>query len=176
MPNLRCTTDKNQCQPLLQLGETGITCTDSNECVLGAGCHKGTCIEIMSLPNGTVLEECTEDQNFLCQSMMCKSSGGWSSEYECAPAHALNGQAPYPCGSNDDCESSDGITGTCECGKNEAGQSYCLPMNGDPEAIAYFTALKKFLQGTPAILLCHSDRRYMMSCFLAAEDIKLAQQ
>lgn len=51
-----------------------------------------------------------------------------------------------------------------------------MPMLGDPEIVAYFAALKAFLNGTPAKDLCHADRRYVMSCFLAAGDVKLAQQ
>jgi hypothetical protein len=55
--------------------------------------------------------------------------------------------------------------GTCTCGYNTFGGSYCSVFAGDKPGVTFFNTLKKILTNTTAVSLCQTTRRLQFDCF-----------
>jgi len=114
------------------------------DCVNGAACNvtgtqsKNHCIPYMSIQPHMPVGVCATNQvSNLCSSGYCQTTG--LNTYACMAIEPSINYLPMKCGSSVDCRAvsddyfSDGqLYGTCQCGYNVKGQSYCSLFPGDP--------------------------------------------
>lgn len=166
----RCTAQKLE----------GEKCRSDQECRNDLGCNidyttqKGSCVKYYSIHNGEDVGTCyssdREAFNSLCSSGVCSlydktvSSGLGV----CSENISSQGDLPITCTQNEDCIGIDSknttYTGTCTCGIEEDGTSYCELWSGDDPQLeireAYLTHFN-----TSGVHFCHTNNRWDQTCF-----------
>jgi len=115
------------CLPVKTLGDA---CEEFAECREGSVCNQKVCIELFSLPQGKAADTKTA----------CRSAR--IAEGKCAPESVTVGERPKLCASDEDCTSSIGLPGRCECGANPQGQGYCALHESDEPVKEYLAAVR----------------------------------
>lgn len=165
-PGLRCHLDV--CKPQLEVGETG--CLSYNDCVNHATCHiesgfSGTCIEFFSLPDGSEVKDCYDNQSYSCSSGSCFKTSHFNHHGVCIDAPKSD-HFPQECLGNSDCKGKSKdyeFESVCNCGKNSEGTSYCNPFLGDAPGKNYLHYLKKFFEGKHNSH-CNTTRSFTEEC------------
>jgi hypothetical protein len=130
------------CQPLSNLNEN---CNDDYDCQNNLGCHFGTCINYISLPNGAKINKQIRNHFPLCESGydlngVCESLTTKEGEMmDCNPDKGKN--CNYIDSNNNDIV----VNENCLCGKNATGTKFCAMGNNSPEWVEYLNLLKKVL-------------------------------
>lgn len=111
-PSLWCkpTTTGLKCQ---KKTPSGADCLVSSECAQGNVCNNGKCSLYFTVPAGKPATH----------ALACES--GILKDKECQPASKSKVPLPAPCKVDDDCVSTSGEKGKCECALNSTGQKYC---------------------------------------------------
>lgn len=164
---LQC--DFGTCVPLLRPGEYG--CYNDTNCVNTCGCdtqpesnQPGVCIEYFSVDLYDYVTNCYGLMSLLCEEINCIPVN--TTHYQCIPAFVSNNDLPRMCESDSDCwGSSAGViaTGSCDCGYNPTGQSYCSPLPGDSLGLNLMKEMQKWIDSL-LILACNTEARFSLSC------------
>ncbi|CAG9318544.1 unnamed protein product [Blepharisma stoltei] len=173
-PGLYCVENANSvlqftCQPLIKVGQSG--CASEFDCVPNANCNftmnnfPGTCVAYFSAPNGTPVPCAVSGYSSFCQSGACYNAG-FSDLGVCAPA-PVSQQLPNSCVTSNSCMAMNSLgqtfQGTCTCGYNPTGTSYCSAHIGDAPGKAYLT-VAKVLYSSPGMTNCQTSRRHYSDC------------
>ena len=160
---------KFTCQPLIQAYNFG--CGSDYDCVQYSGCQytssgpPGTCIPYFSLAIGQVTP-CNNGVSLLCSTGACYGSGFTGT---CALAPTSSLPLGTSCNYNGQCNGKNAqrqtFAGTCTCGYNNQGLSYCNPFLGDAPGIAYLKEMKKYYKAGGAVNSCQTTRRFSPDCY-----------
>ena len=166
-PGLRCLN--SQCRPQLAIGQSG--CYNDYDCVNSAGCNQttngspGTCYAYLSVSTNSIVSDCSGGVSNLCKTSECYKTATFGSYGVCKLATQSLGSLPVNCTSNANCLGTDGryeYTGTCTCGYNKNGTSYCMPFNGDLPGLAYYQSWQNALNASASV--CNTARRFSSEC------------
>ncbi|OMJ91427.1 hypothetical protein SteCoe_6007 [Stentor coeruleus] len=162
------------CQPLIPVYQHG--CGSDYDCANGSGCRytgitppgpPGMCTPYFSLAINSTVPCPSNGISFLCQTGACYSSGSGMYGY-CTKAPVSSGKLPVQCTLNGQCTGTNSykqtFSGTCTCGFNNNGTSYCTPFLGDAPGVAYLKNLKTIFASS-AINQCQTTRRFSQDCF-----------
>lgn len=134
------------CAEQIKLNAKG--CENDNDCVNYAWCShdgsltNGTCIAYFSVNNG-VVTDCKENidtpnVNYGCKTGFCVVVDAAADSFACVAPPALGNGYQAKCQADTDCIGTttyEGVgyafSGTCTCGINPYGDSYCTLMRGD---------------------------------------------
>lgn len=159
-PGLYC--ESGYCKTLVgNLGE----CTKDTMCLNGYGCNFNTCFAYFYLSPGLQVQNCENNQNFLCKSGAC-AFNATQQAYVCVSAMASNGTLPIPCSDNSPCSIADSAANyytQCTCGYNIMAQAYCALAPGDPLYLQYINYSSQWAQ-SGNISNCNTDRRFNSAC------------
>ena len=167
------------CQPLIYTGSSG--CGSDYDCVNSAGCNygangpPGVCVTYYTLPLGSQVACSVDGLSNLCGSGACYNGGNGLLGI-CVPPPVSSSPLPTLCTVGGQCTGRNQVgqsfVGTCVCGYNGNGSSYCKPFIGDAPGINYLTATISFLAPAGPIGLCQTTRRFSQDCFdLVAQNI-----
>lgn len=171
---LYCNSQNYQftCQPLIQPYSFG--CGSDFDCVNWCGCRftsngpPGTCIPYFSLAANATVQCPKSGISYLCSTGSCFANGT-SFDGVCTKAPVSVNPLPTTCTMNGQCIGKNTLgqsfQGTCTCGYNLQGNSYCSVFSGDAPGVAFFKTLKKILTNTTAVSLCQTTRRLQFDCF-----------
>lgn len=168
--NLRCAN--KVCTGLIDTLKTG--CTSDYDCYPDSGCNitgtLGTCLKYFSQSNGAYVSNCTRAKqggtSFLCGTNVCLKRSFFNDIGVCVDAPMSLNRHPILCETEYDCPGkslSNNFYSDCTCGLNEFGNSYCEPMYGDSQYLAYLSALKSFVNVTN-LGKCNTVRRFSEEC------------
>jgi len=150
-PGFRCS---GTCQPLLKVGSKG--CFSDFDCANFAGCNFGKCEIYFSLEEGAQVELCENFKSYLCKSSLCEAE-------KCLGSYSVN-PMPKECRSHLDCQAMQGhLYSSCECGYNQEGTSYCLPLPGNTQGKNFLGALSDWLKSS-GVSKCNTARRISPHC------------
>ena len=160
------------CQPLLQPYQYG--CGSDYDCVNYCGCSynstgpPGQCIPYYSAAIGTSVPCTNTGVTNLCTTGACYYPGqGFYGT--CTQAPASINPIPTQCTVNGQCTGKNSIgqnfRGTCTCGYNSNGTSYCSLFTGDAPGQAYLTTMQKFFAKSGPIGSCQTTRRFSKDCY-----------
>lgn len=173
-PGLRCDPDSAVCAPTLSIGQNG--CYNDFDCMNGAGCNKpadastGTCVGYYSLNNGISVSNCNDDtmSSNLCASGSCNVTSELGTEGVCVPGFVSPFTEAKSCNYDTDCQgqNSQGLTvnGTCSCGYNVNGKSYCDLYTGDANYKKYIHYLVKYFSSPLVNSVCNVNARFNDNC------------
>ena len=125
-------------------------CIDNGACVNVAYCNytgdltKSYCVGALTLNPGTTISECINGINYLCANLYCTTNNIGS---YCTDKVRSLGTLPVSCSVDRDCKSTSDrfvggfYIGSCICGNNALGTSYCSLFPGDPPFDLYNTVL-----------------------------------
>lgn len=165
-------TPSQVCSPLIAVGQSG--CYSDYECALSASCNiidataPGKCQQLFSLTDGvTVPCFYTNGNSTLCASGACIIDDPVTMQGHCTTVPMLKASFPSTCTSNTDCigQNSKGevFQGTCKCGFNPSGLSYCTPFPGDAPSAEFLLTYRQISQ-TNSVDICHTSERFSPSC------------
>jgi len=163
--------NQNICTKQIPVGEKG--CVDDHNCVNNAGCVKtsgqrvGVCVEYMSVENGKETYSCLDhNRSMMCKSGICRTDNTTGFSY-CVEKPKSQETLPVECSDHNDCWSEKvqdiQIRGTCHCGFNAKGQSYCTLHPGDSPRHEYLEKFREWLQ-SDQIHNCNTMRRFHNAC------------
>lgn len=171
---LYCASSNYQftCQPLIQPYNFG--CGSDFDCVNWCGCRftsggpPGTCVPYFSLAQNSTVQCSSSGISYLCSTGACYAQG--SSMYGlCTKAPVSQSALPTQCMFDGQCIGKNTLgqsfRGSCTCGYNTMGSSYCSVFSGDAPGVTFFKTLKKILTNTTAVSLCQTTRRLQFDCF-----------
>ena len=127
---LYCGTNAEGLDVCMAVKKLGDPCEDFAECREGSVCNQKVCIELFSLAEGQAA-----DTKTACQSARI-------AEGKCAAESLTVGERPKACATDEDCASSIGLPGRCECGANPQGQGYCALHESDEPVKEYLAAVR----------------------------------
>lgn len=172
-PGLRCDPDQGVCAATLSIGQTG--CFNEFDCSNAAGCNKnstastGTCVAYYSLNPGMNVSNCNDDtkSSNLCASGSCEVYSPLGTEGYCVPGF-VSPSKPKACSLDTDCVGSNSqnnqVNGTCSCGYNEYGNSYCDLFTGDADYVTYIKYLVKYFSSAKVNSVCNVKARFNDDC------------
>ena len=159
------------CQPLLQAYQNG--CGSDYDCENYCGCvytalgPPGTCIPYFSLAIGQPVHCSNTGISYLCQSGACFPSNN-NIIGLCTYAPVSTSPIPASCTSSSSCTGQNSLQqtfqGTCTCGYNNNGASYCSVFVGDPPGVAYLNSLKRIFYHDGPVVNCQTTRRFSDAC------------
>eukprot|EP00361_Fabrea_salina_P001189 CAMPEP_0202428950 /NCGR_PEP_ID=MMETSP1345-20130828/2835_1 /ASSEMBLY_ACC=CAM_ASM_000843 /TAXON_ID=342563 /ORGANISM="Fabrea Fabrea salina" /LENGTH=801 /DNA_ID=CAMNT_0049040067 /DNA_START=230 /DNA_END=2632 /DNA_ORIENTATION=+ len=163
-----------KCQQQLAEGET---CKDDFECQNMYACNatsrqSGMCVKYFSFEVGETVNDCMgfktpEGFSNLCETGSCKKIPGPSTIGICTLQYELDGPYPHTCDRNEDCIATDSenktLMGSCECGMNKDGFSFCNTFSGDEPSQVTRSQLKLHF-GNSGIGNCHTTQRLSEWC------------
>ncbi|CAG9326950.1 unnamed protein product [Blepharisma stoltei] len=169
-PGLRCFNQ--QCVPQIHIGGTG--CTSDYDCVNGSGCNLAStpansiCFPYFSISNHLPVGYCSPtNSSMLCNSGLCMEYDG---VYECMSQVSTAKKIPQQCSVDADCMSTRDdyfeygqLMGSCLCGYNPSGNSYCTLFPGDEPAKQSSQYLIQWIQSS-SINNCNTMRRFTGQC------------
>jgi hypothetical protein len=157
------------CQP--QIGANQWGCGSDFDCVNYCGCQysaggpPGLCVPYFSLASGSVVP-CSNSVSLLCGTGACYASTANVGTCTVAPVSVtplgqnctFNGQCS---GTNTNGQS---FAGTCTCGYNNFGWSFCQPFIGDQPGVDYLKQVKKYYIANGPVNACQTTRRFSSDC------------
>ena len=161
------------CQPLIAMYESG--CGSDFDCINTCGCRfnfngpPGMCYPYYSLALGSSVPCPKSGISNLCQTGTCYNPGTGGFLGTCTTSAVSMLPLGTPCTYNGQCtgNNTNGQTfyGTCTCGYNPTGSSYCTPFYGDHPGINYLNAIMQFFAKNGPIGQCQTTRRFSKDCF-----------
>jgi hypothetical protein len=158
------------CQPLIAAYQSG--CGSDYDCVPNSGCNynsagpPGVCVPYYSLSLNSEVPCSASNLNMLCSTATCYYTGGYTGT--CALPPKSSSPLPVSCTLNGQCsgtnQNGQSFQGTCTCGYNNQGSSYCTPFIGDSPGQSYTSITSAYLK-SPFILNCQTTRRFSEDCF-----------
>ena len=151
------------CAP--QVGLNG-ACTRDEMCKNNLGCHQGLCTNYFTINTTDELNECINNENYLCESGACRAVNGLS---YCIPIMASPNPLPISCYYDDQCTingtfgDNTNFTTSCTCGYNGFGFASCGLAPGDQGYLNYTKSMNKWLN-SQNVSLCHTTRRTNLEC------------
>ena len=147
-------------------------CHRDEMCANSLGCFENKCVNYFILQGFTELENCVNNENFLCATGACFESEG---SFYCLPSidtqtalkTPANNPLPADCSEDDDCllVFDEGLNDTsrCSCGFNGFGSSFCGLFPGD-QAFVNYTQFVNAWVNSENITKCHTARRTNLNC------------
>lgn len=133
------------------LKNPGEQCDNSDDCTNDSLCYLNTCSKYFSIATGSYIGN--------SNSLLCET--GYEEHGYCAEAPKNQQDPNQPCQSSIDCQLDRSNYGTCICGFNQHGKSYCSSAPGDPEFLDFKEALLKV---TKINSKCHSSIAFSERC------------
>lgn len=158
----------------------GQTCTHDFMCANNLACNRtlfedGTCVYYYTIPIGGKVGMCidmlTEGVSNLCSTGACRLDSPIDSIGTCTPP-LYTPTLTYPriCSNDFQCQGIDGLgyvsNGTCSCGMDMHGFSYCDSFSGDPPAQTLQYLYELHVNST-GIFQCHTQRRFDSFCLVS---------
>ena len=161
------------CSPLIKTGNSG--CLTNSDCEIVSYCNftgvlaTSICIGSFSLLPGVRISNCYNGLNYLCQNLYCTTNIDGSF---CTDKVTSLNALPVSCTSDWDCMSTTDrfvggfYLGSCVCGNNNEGSSYCSLFPGDWPYTQYIEVLSSWLN-SKNVSYCNSDRGLSENCISA---------
>lgn len=170
--------DDGRCAAQKRLGET---CKYDEDCKNDLGCNDidadtdiGVCVKYYSLAIGAPLSKCIsvvgESFNSLCSSGVCTPTDStvFDGPGVCSESVTSQKTLPTSCTKDADCVGTNSsgtlYTGTCTCGVEEDGTSYCELWSGDTP---YIEVREEYVNhfNNVGVHFCHTEDRLDQTCF-----------
>ena len=144
-------------------------CEIDTECQYGLGCYSGICLKYRSISKGDQIISlyCVNFQSSFCEYEQCYSFNNGTAV--CIGLLESVAEAPTMCTSNSGCLSKTDevlgfpVQGTCECGYNPFGTSYCNTFAGEGYGNKFLKLLEDW-ENNDDIQNCNIDIAYTYTC------------
>ncbi|OMJ86716.1 hypothetical protein SteCoe_11725 [Stentor coeruleus] len=159
-PGLYCKS--NKCAFQIEANNPG--CTSDYDCINGAGCNNGICVNYFSINLSTPLSNCINNENLLCPNITCGMKS--DKNYYCGGGVNSNTNA---CTSSNECVSSvDKIlqvtfNSQCACTLGNPAKSLCTLMPSDINYTIYQQNMMNWINSNN-VRKCNSVRRFNDQC------------
>jgi hypothetical protein len=160
------------CQPLIGAYQFG--CGSDYDCVNYCGCQylssgpPGMCVPYFALAAGSTVPCASGGVSFLCATGACYAAGN-AAVGTCTVAPTSVTPLGNNCTFSGQCSGTNpqgqSFAGTCTCGYNNFGWSFCQPFVGDAPGKAYVSLLKKYYTQNGPVNACQTTRRFHKDCY-----------